>query len=54
MNSKNSAESIEEFDPFDFLRESLEYAKEDLAIANDKIARLEAENQVLKKKLNEK
>ena len=47
MNKNTSDESIEKFDPFDFLRESLEYA-------NERIADLEAENKRLKEKLQAK
>ena len=46
MDSESSCKIIDEFDPFDFLRESLEYA-------NERIAELEAENRMLKEKLHQ-
>ena len=38
MNDKTSCESIEEFNPYGFLYESLSYTHEDLAIVYRKLA----------------
>ena len=54
VDEKTSQEVIEKLASFEDLQKSLDYANEDLAIANHKISDLEAENKRLKEELDAK